>query len=337
MFATCLHCHGALGANEEIESFPVGAKLAFDAAKGRLWVVCPRCSRWNLSPLEERWEAVEWCERAYRDTSKRVSTDEIGLATLRSGLQIVRIGRPLRPELAAWRYGHHLYERHRQSWMRRARHHFTDDTRAKRMITIGAIVASGPGVLVGLSLLGAAAVQRGLERRRDIRGIRIDGAPVSLTVGHLDHMRFAAGGERGWHLDITHAGGRSEVHGDHATHLLGRLLVYTNDTGGSQRQVDLAVAKLEHFKSADALLRFMACSSANKQEPLLESLAYEQRLAIEMAAHEESERRAFEGELAALEAAWREAEEVAAIADDLLLPQRILQRLRGGDQPTTGT
>lgn len=58
----------------------------------------------------------------------------------------------------------------------------------------------------------------------------------------------------------------------------------------------------------------------------------EMRLALEMAANEESERRALEGELASLEAAWREAEEIAAIADDLLVPARVreaLGRLRG--------
>ena len=47
------------------------------------------------------------------------------------------------------------------------------------------------------------------------------------------------------------------------------------------------------------------------------------RLALEMAAHEETERRAFEGELAVLEAAWREAEEIAAIADRLLMPSNV--------------
>ena len=41
-----------------------------------------------------------------------------------------------------------------------------------------------------------------------------------------------------------------------------------------------------------------------------------------MALHEEEERRALEGELWRLERAWREAEEIAAIADDLLLPER---------------
>ena len=46
------------------------------------------------------------------------------------------------------------------------------------------------------------------------------------------------------------------------------------------------------------------------------------RLALEMALHEEQERRALEGELKALELAWKAAEEVAAIAVDLLLPEK---------------
>lgn len=39
-----------------------------------------------------------------------------------------------------------------------------------------------------------------------------------------------------------------------------------------------------------------------------------------MALHEEQERRALEGELWILEQAWKEAGEIAAIADSLLLP-----------------
>ena len=61
-------------------------------------------------------------------------------------------------------------------------------------------------------------------------------------------------------------------------------------------------------------------------------LQTEVRLALEMAAHEESERRALEGDLALLEDAWREAEEVAAIADDMFLPEGTeerLERMRG--------
>ena len=63
MYSTCLFCRHPLGANGVLEHFPVGRRIAFDAAKGRLWVVCRHCTRWNLTPLEERWEAIEEAER----------------------------------------------------------------------------------------------------------------------------------------------------------------------------------------------------------------------------------------------------------------------------------
>jgi hypothetical protein len=50
-------------------------------------------------------------------------------------------------------------------------------------------------------------------------------------------------------------------------------------------------------------------------------------LALEMASHEESERRAMEGELNILEEAWREAEEIAAISDDMFLPTGVRESL----------
>jgi hypothetical protein len=40
-----------------------------------------------------------------------------------------------------------------------------------------------------------------------------------------------------------------------------------------------------------------------------------------MALHEEQERRALQGELKTLEAVWKHAEEIAAISDNLLLPE----------------
>ncbi len=39
MFKTCIFCKRPLGSNEVVETFPVGRRLAFDAARGRLWVV----------------------------------------------------------------------------------------------------------------------------------------------------------------------------------------------------------------------------------------------------------------------------------------------------------
>jgi hypothetical protein len=51
------------------------------------------------------------------------------------------------------------------------------------------------------------------------------------------------------------------------------------------------------------------------------------RLAIEMAANEENERCLLEGDMWLIEMAWREAEEIAAIADDLAVPAEIERKL----------
>src|SRR5213082_3519485 len=137
MYRHCIYCHVPLGNNSVIETFPVGRRLAFDAAKGRLWAVCRKCERWNLTPLEERWEAVEDCERRFRAARKRVSTENIGLARLREGTELVRIGEPLRPEFAAWRYGD-------QFGRRRTRH----------ILMVGAGVTAGVGLMFAPALLG---------------------------------------------------------------------------------------------------------------------------------------------------------------------------------------
>src|SRR5918997_3016081 len=143
MYHTCLFCHGDLGANESVEHFPVGRRLAFDAAKGRLWVVCPRCARWNLTPLEERWEAIEQCERLYRGTRLRASTDNIGLARLGSGLELVRIGAPLRPEFAAWRYSAKFGRRRRDAQLVAG---------AGAALTVAAGVVAAPVIVPALAI-----------------------------------------------------------------------------------------------------------------------------------------------------------------------------------------
>ena len=57
------------------------------------------------------------------------------------------------------------------------------------------------------------------------------------------------------------------------------------------------------------------------------------RLALEMALHEEQERRALEGELKVLEAAWKAAEEIAEISDNLLLPEGTNEFLEQHGEP----
>ncbi|MFN5597931.1 MAG: hypothetical protein ACK5AK_00985, partial [Gemmatimonas sp.] len=59
----------------------------------------------------------------------------------------------------------------------------------------------------------------------------------------------------------------------------------------------------------------------------LHTLDVRDRLALEMALHEETERRAMEGELQLLEQAWREAEEIAKIADNMFTSAEIESRI----------
>ena len=168
-----------------LEHFPVGRRIAFDAACGRLWVVCPSCSQWSLSPLDERWEAVADAERLYRQTKLRVATDQIGLARLRDGTDLVRIGEPLRPEFAAWRYG----ARFRSRWRKQL----------GWGVAAGAAAAgySVAGPLMGLISFGglwipwnAASIAHGaIHKRRIVANIPLPRGAIAMTDAHASATR----------------------------------------------------------------------------------------------------------------------------------------------------
>jgi len=87
-----------------------GFRLAYDPHKGRLWNVCSQCSRWTLTPLEARWESLEACEDAVRTQgSVLLSTDHLTLVRVREG-DLIRVGDPPRLEFVDWRYGPRLSE-----------------------------------------------------------------------------------------------------------------------------------------------------------------------------------------------------------------------------------
>jgi hypothetical protein len=342
MYATCLFCNGDLGRNEAIEAFPVGRRLAFDASKGRLWVVCRRCERWNLTPLEERWEAIEECEREFAGTKLRVSTDEVGLARLKEGLELVRIGAPQRPEMAAWRYG--------DQFGRRRRRHVA--------LVAGGVAVAGVAVVAGpmMGLIGAGAVSPlmnllntgvALYRSKVVVHVPDPGGGTFRTrLADLPKVRLlaegdeivmrirAAQGQFGFPGAPTlpwyryNRGETRELRGEAAIRAAGAILPRLNQSGGSARDVQQAVRLLEDVPSMERLFVTAAASTNGRRafHPVrnaLKSVPIEQRLALEMAAHEETERRALEGELHILEAAWREAEEIAHIADDMFLPASV--------------
>lgn len=330
MYSTCLFCHADLGRNEVIERFPLGRRLAFDAVQGRLWVVCAKCRGWNLTPLEERWEAIEECERFYRDTKLRVSTDHIGLAKLREGLELVRIGAPQRPEFAAWRYGERLLLRRRNTMIQVG----------VGLTALGGVVAGGvaAGAAIGGAWWGvsrlADAIINGSPSKIITRVNVGNGFTATIKRKHVKHAKLVTDGER-WQLRVPGRTGKGEagkrmvvVKDREAIELATRILPAVNRFGGKQEDIQDAVKMLEEQPDPARLFGEIASS----RSATLLQCAPEVRLALEMAAHEDAERRALEGELAELELAWKDAEEIAAISDNMFLPlgvQEWLDRARG--------
>src|SRR5262249_47228833 len=104
------------------------------------------------------------------------------------------------------------------------------------------------------------------------------------------------------------------------------ILPWVNRSGGTTRDLDRAVEALD--AQGDAAWPHTSVSRDRPADGLpLSKLRAEHRLAVEMAANEEIERRALEGELAILAREWRDAEEVAQIADDPLTPSWLSERL----------
>jgi hypothetical protein len=346
IYTTCLFCRGSLGSNEVLERFPVGRRVAYDPARGRLWVVCPGCRQWCLTPFDERWEVIEDAERIYRGTRLRAATDQIGLARMKDGSELVRIGEPMRPEFAAWRYGARFGAR----WRRRAA------VVVGAGAVVGAYIVAGP--VMGLVAGGVGTIPWNLaqgamgylNRRRVTARVDTDRGPVAMTDEHLSHARLVADHARqpGWQLWVPHL--REDVRvgrftsrtttkddamislrGEEAVRAARSMMPRINRWGGRHAAVQQAVEFLESSGSPDQ--GFVAVTRLSGDAPAdLSKLPLAQRLALEMAAHDEIERRALEGELAALEAAWQEAEEVAAISDELTLPERVVaqfERLKG--------
>lgn len=338
MYSACLFCHSDLGRNDVIEALEVGRRLAFDPLKGRLWVVCTECGRWNLTPFEERWEAVEDCERLFRATRLRVATDNVGLAQPRWGFELVRIGKALLPEIAAWRYGSKLLTRH---------------------TSIAAYAQS-----IGVSHRTVMRLRTIPRRHEVLARIHHGGTRVTVRYAHLaDAQLYRPDRDEVWRLQVRHDRGASMLEGREAMKAARTILTALNDGKAPESMVRAAVAKLDEAGSTHnffgrisalalstswgrrpALARNISEAAPTGEQSLAERLivrlttrsfwsrggtgseertplhwiADEDRLALEMAANEDAERKALRGELAQLREAWREAEEIAAIADTLL-------------------
>jgi len=223
-----------------------------------------------------------------------------------------------------------------------------------------AAVTSPVVVIVGggaASWLAWQAVLAGTRRATDKLAIGtvelIDGRVEQLHVHRARHARLVPGLTGGWTIALPEFPGKmirpvvkdeptEEELLDHVGPAMGtqiydlvspesaagtlrRIMPTINATGGDALMVADAVRLHERWEgriteSVEAILDFQGGSVVLAEEPHLS-------LALEMSVYEDQERRWLETELYLLEAAWKEAEEVAAIADVLTLPDWISHRI----------
>jgi len=268
----------------------------------------------------------------FRGTRVRVSTENVGLARHPEGLELVRIREPMRPEFAAWRYGDQFGRRRKKAIL----------YGAGAAIAFGGVVIGGAaagvisgGVIANVSGLSSFWTDRTLVK------VRTD-AGRTLKLRHQDFLGTrlrASTDETGFWLELRRGRKKTAFEGEEARRLAGIVVPKMNRMGAKKRTVQDAVAEIEHHGHPDAFLADVVSGTRfqdRKGVPgYVNKMPVRTKLALEMALHEEQERRALEGELWALERAWERAEEIAAISDDLLLPAGT-QEFLDENRPTVG-
>lgn len=335
MYTRCLVCSTPFEANESLEHLPRGKRLAFDPGRGRLWVICRACKRWSLTPIEERWEALEELEKLATDRARLLSsTDNIALLRAEN-LEIVRVGRAERTEEAWWRYGRELANR-RQSY--------------KRLSLAGTLaagaVAAGGWATGGMTFLGMWFIMgHAPDSLTDAaRWLRFGGAAwrgrracercghvfTALKYGDRGGLGLFPGTEPG-DVELVHRcpkcgqykDGGIRLTGDEADRTLRRVLAYHHFAGASERRVVSASRLIQEAGSPRDLARIVV-----KDGRRLGDLQRTGAIALEIAANESAEQHMLELELAELEAHWRREEELAGIVDGELTPLPLLENLR---------
>jgi len=332
MFRSCGFCNAAFDGDGGPSGLGVGRRLAFDEWKGRLWVVCPRCSRWNLTPFDDRLERIEAVARAAGQGRIAASTDQVALVRWER-YDFVRVGKPPRVELATWRYGERLRHRQRE--------------RMKVVVPL-TIAAIGMGIAANVAAGGGfGVVVWNIHRVADWIYLRMVGgrkvplveSPIcercgslmQLRARHIQHARVVPD----QHADMAVVlscprcrGEGAQLTGNDAIQVLRQGLTYLNLARGGRRKAEDAAREVDGVGGPDQLVRDIA-----RHEITLRSLRPERGLALEMAVDERAE-------VQELERQWKEAEEIADIADGTLSTSAdIEERLRSlkkrdGDQPS---
>jgi hypothetical protein len=331
MFATCAFCSAKFDGDGGPSGLGLGRRIAFDEWRGRLWVVCPRCARWNLTPLDDRLEHIEAVARSARSGSVLARTEQVALIRWER-YDLIQVGKPPRVELAGWRYGERLKQRSRD--------------RAKVVVPL-TLAAIGLGVAANVAAGGsvgflvwnfgrlADGIYVGMVGRRRVSLSEPPicphcGTVLQLRAKHMQHARVVPDTRHDIGVLLSCPSCRREAAllvGSDAQIALRQGLAFLNVRRANRRRADEAAQVVDQSGGPDQLIIDVA-----RRELTLRSLRPERQLALEMAVDEQAEVRE-------LERRWQEAEEIAEIADGTLSTdaeiEEELRRLkqRSDDQP----
>lgn len=321
----CLCCGSAFPANDAFQALPLGRTIAFDPARGRLWVICRRCHAWNLHPLEDRLPALEELERAARDRGEPLGgTDHVTLLRLGRVL-LVRVGPAGLRERAWWRHGRELRVR---------RDAYASASARVTAATFGALRRVGG--LLGLGDPDAPirwddnpradilrwrrfgwAAWRGRERcpfcRSTLRALTYD---VSWWVYPLmDEEGRTEVGVPCPRCDPWTPEKLYRIRGPEAETVLRRVLAYQNVAGAPDGVIRTAATAIEVAGSPGEF----ALEAARAHRSLWK-LGTVGSVALEIALAESWEDRLLDLDARAVEFLWRREEELARIMDEELTP-----------------
>jgi hypothetical protein len=329
MYTTCAFCAGSLGGDGGASGLGVGRRFAFDPWKSRAWVICAACARWNLTPFDTRVDAIAALEDMAGAGRVAATSEEVTLLRV-GGYDVVRIGRPPRVEMATWRYGERIKARRRE--------HLKVYVPVAA-VTVGAMVVLN--VAAGVGIGGFFGQVPGIidwtttriigNRRVGVESPMCEncGRLMVLRSKHVQHARLthSAHADLALLLSCPHCQSLgAQIEGEAAERTLRAGMTYLNLTKrrAVKRKAKEAAVLVESSGGAEELLRRLA-----REERTVRALGTQQGLALEMAVDEQTE-------LRELERQWKEAEEIAEIADNLGLAKDVeesFRRLKDGHQP----
>lgn len=322
LYSTCLFCNHDFPPSPLFGRVPPGLQLAYDPTRDRLWSICGRCRRWNLLPIEERFDAIDLLERTVSGRAVLIAhSDNIALYA-HEELQIVRIGRARLPERATWRYG--SYSLH----------------------------AAGVAASARRSEFIAASAVEAVERLTAVPGFHHLSRHIDAGRA-LDMVRWSRFGSIAWNGRATCSSCNSVLHalhfdvswwlyprianerlvvgvpctrcdpwtpskvfdltGTEAHLVLRRVLAYQHLGTERDRTVSNAAAMVQRAGSAHMLLHEVSTGSSS-----LWRLGPERRIALEIALDHLAEKHQLDVRLEGLASEWLVEEELARIIDDEL-------------------